>query len=98
MYRFLFGILIITTTTFQALADTGSRALAHSLPIVFEPNAGRWNPQVRFSARTNDYRVFLTARGAELSSSRASDGQARVLSISLVNSNPGAEVSGMDAL
>lgn len=65
--------------------------LAHSLPIVFEPNTGRWNPQVKFSARTDNYRVFLTAQGAELSASRA-------ISISMLNANPHAEVSGADEL
>src|SRR5207253_1751766 len=63
-----------------------------SLPIVFEPNAGRWDPQVKFSARTDNYRVLLTAQGAELTTSQ------HTISISVLNANPRAEVSGADEL
>ncbi len=106
MSRILFCSFIVTLAIFQAVAATGSnppltagaRDLAPSLPIVFEPNAGRWDPQVKFSARTDTYRVFLTARGAELSASRPADGRPHTVSISMMNANPRAEVSGADQL
>src|SRR5437899_12140812 len=62
------------------------------LPIVFEPNEGRWDPGVKFSARTGDYRLFLTARGASLTANQ------RTVSISLLNANRHPEISGVDAL
>ena len=86
MSRILFCPLIATLAVFQALAATPS------LPIVFEPNAGRWDPQVKFSARTDNYRVFLTAQGAELSAAQ------HKLSISMLNANPRAEISGAEEL
>src|ERR1700688_2438441 len=87
MSRILVYPVITTIAIFQALAGPKP-----PLPIVFEPNAGRWDPQVKFSARTDNYRVFLTAQGAELSDSR------RTISISILNANPRAEVSGADKL
>src|SRR2546423_9171830 len=85
------GILLSLLFVLPALSATTP---AHSLPIVFEANAGRWNPQVKFSARTDNYRVFLTAGGAELSA----HGSARKMSISMLNANPQVEVSGSDQL
>jgi hypothetical protein len=87
MSRILVYPVITTIAIFQALAGPNP-----PLPIVFEPNAGRWDSQVKFSARTDNYRVFLTAQGAELSDSR------RTISISILNANPRAEVSGADKL
>jgi hypothetical protein len=86
MSRILFCLLIATLAVFQAFAATPS------LPIVFEPNAGRWDPQVKFSAHTDNYRVFLTAQGAELSAAQ------HKLSISMLNANPRAEISGAEEL
>jgi hypothetical protein len=89
MPRFAFWRFVATTTlVFPALG-----AVSPKLPIVFEPNAGRWNPEVKFTARTDDYRVLLTAHGAELRSSNS-----RTVSISLVNANPRPELSGSDPL
>ena len=45
-----------------------AKKLWSSLPIVFEPNAGRWDPKVKFSAKTSDYRVLLSSRGVEFTS------------------------------
>src|SRR5258708_13879626 len=66
--------------------------ILRQLPIVFEPNAGTWGRDVKFSARTGDYRLFLTARGATLSLPQ------RAVSISLLNANRKAEISGVDPL
>src|SRR2546426_70101 len=66
--------------------------ILRQLPIVFEPNAGTWGRDVKFSARTGDYRLFLTARGATLSLPQGT------VSISLLNANRKAEISGADPL
>src|SRR5579864_6348822 len=89
MSRILFCSLIAILAIFPALAAGAS---SPQLPIVFEPNAGRWDRQVKFSARTDNYRVFLTAQGAELSAAQ------HKLSISMLNANPRAEVSGAEEL
>ena len=70
----------------------GASAILRGLPIVFEPNGGRWDPGVKFSARTGDYRLFLTARGATLTRDH------QKVSISLLNGNRNPEISGVDEL
>src|SRR5262249_8510307 len=84
------------TALFQALGSEvpsieAALNLLRGLPIVFEPNQGQWNRDVKFSARTSGYRLFLTARGASLSPSQPG---APVVSIALLNANPRAEISG----
>jgi hypothetical protein len=78
------------------LADTGdiskARQLLRELPIRFEPNAGQWNPRVRFTARTADCSFAFTAREASLSV------PGRRIGISLVRSNPSPSIEGMDPL
>ena len=71
--------------------------ILRGLPIVFEPNEGRSNRDVKFSARTSDYRLFLTARGATLSLFQPNAEQPRLVSISLLNANRKAEISGEQA-
>ncbi|MFB3825757.1 MAG: SBBP repeat-containing protein [Bryobacteraceae bacterium] len=44
----------------------GARSLLRGLPLRFEPNAGQWNPQVRFAARTPDATLLLTARETQV--------------------------------
>ena len=86
-------ILVCSLTAFLAIFTAAAAGAPNpQLPIVFEPNAGRWDPQVKFSALTDNYRVFLTARGAELSASQ------HTISISMLNANLHAEVSGADEL
>src|SRR5260370_20932144 len=93
MLRFLVPALVANVVL---VASPGARDLAHSLPVVFEPNQGRWNPQVKFASQTGGYGVFVTAGGAELSASRPVDGHPHAISISMLNANPRAEVSGSD--
>src|SRR5882724_11463759 len=92
MSRLLLFPLALVTLGFQTLAadDAIPRAteLLRSLPMVFEPNAGRWESAVKFAARTSDYRVLLSARGARLEDSY------HVVSISPVNANPTAKIAG----
>src|SRR5439155_10092516 len=63
-------------------------ALLHSLPIAFEPNAGRWSPEVKFTARAGDYRVLLSDRGVVFQDT------SHRFSVSPLNANLHAEVSG----
>ncbi len=90
MYPFLFRFLISALVIFPALGAV-PQGIAPKLPMVFEPNAGRFDPQVKFTARADNYRVLLTAAGAELSGERT-------VSMSLLNSNPKAEIFGNDAI
>jgi hypothetical protein len=89
MSRFTLWALIASTT----LVFPVFGAISPKLPIVFEPNAGRWSPDVKFTARTDDYRVLLTSHGAEFRSPNS-----RTVSVSLVNANPAPELSGVDPL
>jgi hypothetical protein len=75
-----------------------TRKLLQDLPIFFEPNEGQWNPQVKFSARTGDYRLFLTTRDALLSYSRPGDSSPRLAGFSLLNANRAPAVEGVDPL
>src|SRR5579872_412977 len=90
MYPFLFRFLISALVIFPALS-AAPQGIAPKLPMVFEPNAGRFDPQVKFTARADRYRVLLTAAGAELSGERT-------VSMSLLHSNPKATISGTDAI
>ena len=55
----------------------------------FEPNAGQWNPGVKFAARASDYNVALTPREAVINGA---------LAIRLLRSNPSPIIEGADAL
>src|SRR5262249_36905495 len=51
----------------QPVRASGKPGTAESygrLPLVFEPNRGQTDPQVRFLARASGYQAFLTDRGA----------------------------------
>src|SRR6266498_791705 len=66
--------------------------LLRSLPIAFEANAGQLNSQVKFSARTADYQLFLTERAAVVNRG------ASTIPISLLNANRKPQIAGDDAL
>ena len=58
-----FSVFILAFQAFGAKSPVpptlgGASAILRGLPIVFEPNGGRWDPGVKFSARTGDYRLF----------------------------------------
>ncbi len=93
MFRFLLCPLILTVI-FQPAKGEPASLIAPKLPIVFEPNLGRWTPDIRFAARIGDYRVLLSPKGAVLSASESP----RSLSISLVGANAKAQISGDDRL
>jgi hypothetical protein len=63
-------------------------ALLRSMPIAFEPNAGRWDRGVKFTARAGDYRILLSGRGVVFQDSNHN------FSVSPLHANPEAELSG----
>jgi len=74
------------------------------LPLIFEPNQGQSDPQVKFLARGSGYGLFLTAHEAVLSLRHSevktprSDRPGSVLSMALVSANPDPEVTGTEQL
>jgi uncharacterized repeat protein (TIGR01451 family) len=79
------------------------RAAFVNLPIMFEPNRGQSNPNVKFLARGAGYSLFLDAEGAVLASQRARNSShpgsgANVLRMKLAGANRSAFVSGEEQL
>ena len=75
-----------------------ARKVLRDLPLYFEPNQGQWNPQVKFSARAGDGRVFLTGHGVALSVPGSGAEAPRVAGISLLNSNRSPVAAGLEPL
>src|SRR5215831_3968322 len=71
-----------TANTFSA-AQANAKASLGKLPLMFEPNRGQADPQVRFVGRAQGYTVMLTADDAVLRIKR--DG---VLRMKLQNAQP----------
>jgi hypothetical protein len=63
------------------------------LPLRFEANLGQWIPTVRYAARASEYTLLLTGAGPTI----ALGGSQRV-DISLVGSNPAAEIQPLERL
>ena len=75
------------------------RAAYAQLPLIFEPNQGQSDAQVKFLARGAGYGLFLTQDSAVLSLQHASaelDGA--VLRMDLAGSNGARAIAGMDLL
>src|SRR6185295_17227880 len=64
------GIIAVQALSADSAVPRATKLLS-SMPIVFEPNAGRWDPKVKFTANTSDYRVLLSSRGVEFTSNSA---------------------------
>ena len=98
IYMFLPRFALLPLSVFLSLQASGAPTLGEASgdpPRAADPvrsNEGRWDAGVKFSARTGDSRLFLTARGASLTVNQ------RTVSISLLNGNPNPEISGVDAL
>ena len=89
-----------------------SRAILGQLPLIFEPNQGQADPQVKFLAHGAGYSLFLDTNSAVLamqtapssSSSSASAAQPseqsreQFVSMKLVGANPAAALAGADPL
>ncbi|MGC2225949.1 MAG: SBBP repeat-containing protein [Candidatus Sulfotelmatobacter sp.] len=82
-----------------------SRAILGQLPLIFEPNQGQADPQVKFLAHGAGYSLFLDASSAVLAmqtapSSPASAAQPseQFVWMKLVGANPAAALAGADPL
>ena len=72
-------------------------ALAAKLPLVFEPNLGQTNSQVKFVARSSGYVTFLTGPSqAVLKIQNDAAGQADVVTMNLAGANAKAQGGGID--
>ena len=84
-----------------------ARAILGQLPLIFEPNQGQVDPQVKFLAHGAGYSLFLDANSAVLamqtapsSPSAASTAKRseQFVRMKLVGANPAAALAGADAL
>jgi uncharacterized repeat protein (TIGR01451 family) len=73
-----------------------ARAILGQLPLIFEPNQGQADPQVKFLARGAGYSLFLDATGAMLAipTTRSE----RFVRMKLVGANAAAVTAGSDPL
>ncbi len=92
---FLAGSLVQASTAINR--DT-ARKLLRDVPIHFEPNQGQWNSNVKFSAATGNYRLFLTAREALFTYNRPGESSPRLAGLTLLNANPAPAVEGAGLL
>jgi Beta-propeller repeat/Domain of unknown function DUF11 len=82
----------------------GVMAAYHRLPLIFEPNQGQSDPQVKFLAHGGGYGLFLTADQAVLTLRHATAGsgagalQPSVIRMALVGATGNSTVSGDDQL
>ena len=84
-----------TRTSPPASADTATVAAERSygdLPLAFEPNAGRFDPAVDFTAKAQSGSVALTERGAVIASS-SKEGPSEAIAVRF----PGADLSSASA-
>src|SRR5271163_1610713 len=78
-----------------------ARAILGQLPLMFEPNQGQADPQVKFLAHGAGYSLFLDANGATLAMQTAPSAAQRgeqFVRMKLVGANPVAALAGADAL
>ena len=83
---------------FSASAQTAYAGL----PLMFEPNHGQTDPQVRFMARGSGYGLFLTDQEAVLARANAQTGKsgriASVVRMKLAGANPNPRLEGTQPL
>lgn len=81
-------------------AHTDMRAAYAQLPLIFEPNQGQTDAQVKFLARGAGYGLFLTQDSAVLSLQHASKGKlsGAVLRMDLAGSKGASTIAGTDLL
>ena len=78
-----------------------ARAILGQLPLIFEPNQGQVDPQVKFLARGAGYTLFLDATGAVLAVQTAhpsSERNEQFVRMKLVGANAAAATAGTDPL
>ena len=91
-------------TALKPSANPGldAQALLARLPLIFEPNEGQVNPDVRFVSRGPGYSLFLGPTGAILAtpkpraalSDKAANGTVDTVRMTLVGANPAASLAG----
>ena len=80
-----------------AAAAKQARAHFGQLPMVFEPNQGQTDSQVKFLVHGSNYGLFLTANEAVLALHK-SPKEVSVLRMALAHANANAQVHGADKL
>lgn len=74
------------------------RGILGQLPLIFEPNQGQADPQVKFLARGAGYSLFLDNSGALLGLHSAPGRSEHFVRMKLVNANPAAVTAGGELL
>jgi len=93
-----FALLLCSIAAFGAVsrpaADAlpSARAAISSLPLRFEANQGQFDPAVRYAARTANYDLLLTSRGAAMSAHGAR------VDLTLLHSNTSAAIEPLDRM
>src|SRR5207245_8460751 len=93
---------LASATAMAQVSPARVRATYAQLPIIFEPNQGQSDSQVRFLARGSGYGLFLTSNEAvlQLQHSALSNQQSAkknfVVWMSLDGASPQAELSGLN--
>jgi hypothetical protein len=86
----------------NAYSKPDPQAILGQLPLIFEPNQGQADPQVRFLAQGAGYRLFLDSTGATLGMQVAPRSTSRsgehFVHMKLVGSSPDAVSSGTGIL
>ena len=75
-----------------------ARAILGQLPLIFEPNHGQVDRQVKFLARGAGYSLFLDSTSAVLAMQRAAGHGEQFVRMKLVGANPAAASDGTDPL
>lgn len=75
-----------------------ARETLASLPVRFEPNAGQWDPQVRYAARAGGYGVVLTSSEAVVTLAPNDGKPARRIGISLDGAAALPDSEGLDPI
>src|SRR5262245_18290043 len=78
-------VLLAMAVSVAPLTDETSRTAYGNLPLVFQPNHGQSDRQVRFLSRGNGYGLFLTDTEAVLAINRAAS---TVVRMRLAGQNP----------
>ena len=81
----------------QSPAAQQARAHFGQLPMVFEPNQGQTDSQVKFLVHGSNYALFLTANEAVLALHK-SPKEGSVLRMALAHASPNARIEGTDLL
>jgi hypothetical protein len=83
-------------------AKPDAQSLLSHLPLIFEPNQGQADSDVKFVARGAGYSLYLDPTGAILATPKprgsSSRGNVEAVRMTLVGANPAAAIAGSDRL